>query len=82
MKTMNYQNKIANNWGNIDWKKADSNLADLQYEVLKAYRKGDDNLVLTAQHTLIRSFAARCLAGRKVTSSQGGNTLGDCRKKF
>lgn len=58
---MNYQNKIANNWANIDWKKANSKLADLQYEVLKAHRKGDESLVLTTQHALIRSFAARCL---------------------
>ena len=68
MKTMNYQNKIANNWVNIDWKKADSNLADLQYEVLKAHRKGDENLVLTTQHALIRSFAARC--HKQITTSK------------
>lgn len=76
MKTRNYQNKIANDWNNINWKKAESNLAYLQYEIFKAHRKGDDNLVLTTQHTLIRSFAARCLAVRKVTSNQGGNTPG------
>ena len=71
-----YQNKIATNWNNIDWKKADSDLADLQYNILKAHRKEDSNLVLTTQHALIRSFAARCLAVRKVTSNQGGNTPG------
>ena len=66
-----YQNKIATNWNNIDWKKADSDLADLQYNILKAHRKEDSNLMLTTQHALIRSFAARCLTVRKVTSNQG-----------
>lgn len=65
-----YQNKIATSWNNIDWKKADLDLADLQYKILKAHRKGDYNLVLTTQHALVRSFAARWLVVRKVTSNQ------------
>ena len=71
-----YQNKIATSWNNVDWKKSDLDLADLQYKILKAHRKEDCNLVLTTQHALTRSFAARCLAVRKVTSNQGGNTPG------
>ena len=32
--------------------------------------------MLTLQHALIKSFAARCLAVRKVTSNKGGSTPG------
>ena len=76
MKTRNYQSKIANNWKDINWKKAEVDLAILQYEILKAHRKGDANLVSITQDKLIRSFAARCIAVRKVTSNRGGNTPG------
>ena len=76
MKTRNYQSKIANNWKNINWKKAEADLATLQYEILKAHRKGDAKLVSRTQDTLVRSFAARCIAVRKVTSNRGGNTPG------
>ena len=71
MKTRNYQSKTANNW-----KKAEADLANLQYEILKAHRKRDTNLVSITQDTLIRSFAARCIAVRKVTSNRGGKTPG------
>lgn len=74
--------KIATSWNTINWKKAESDLANLQYEILKAHRKGDCNLVLTTQHMLIKSFAARCLAVRKVTSNQGGKTLGIDEKTY
>lgn len=46
MKTKNYQNKISNDWNNINQKKAELNLAYLQYEILKAHCKGDDNLIV------------------------------------
>lgn len=76
MKTRNYQRLLVNNWNDINWNKAESNLADLQYEILKAYRKEDCNKVSTLQHALIKSFAARCLAVRKVTSNRGGYSPG------
>ena len=37
MKTRNYQRSLVNNWNDINWNKAESNLADLQYEILKAH---------------------------------------------
>ena len=76
METRNYQSKIANNWQNINWKKAEADLANLQYEILKAHRKEDVKLISTAQDTLVRSFAARCIAVRKVTSNRGRKTPG------
>lgn len=76
MKTRNYQRSLVNNWNDIDWNKAESNLADLQYEILKAHRREDWHKVAALQHALVKSFAARCLAVRKVTSNKGGYSPG------
>jgi RNA-directed DNA polymerase len=43
---------------------------------LKAFRTGDTKNVLKAQHALTRSFAARALAVRKVTTNKRKNTYG------
>lgn len=66
----------AQNWSQINWAQAKSALARLQYEVLKAYRSGNVIEIRQAQDKLVRSFSARCLAVRKVTSNQGKNTYG------
>ena len=41
MKTKFYQSSLAKNWNNINWKQAESDLAILQYEILKAHRNED-----------------------------------------
>lgn len=46
MKTRTYQRLLVNNWNNINWNKAESDLADLQYEILKAHRKEDCSKVI------------------------------------
>lgn len=56
MKTRNYQRSLVNNWNDIDWNKAETNLADLQYKILKAHRREDCHKVSTLQHALIKSF--------------------------
>ena len=50
---------IANSWNDIDWVEAQRKLADLQYEILKAYRENDLAKVYKLQQQLVRSFAAR-----------------------
>ena len=68
---------IAKNYYNINWKQANEKLLTLQYEILKAFRAGNKNLVLKKQYELARSFAARgALAIRKITSNKGKNTAG------
>lgn len=67
---------IAKKYENINWKKCYVKLFNLQSEILKAFRTGDKENVLKAQHALVRSFAARALAVRKVTTNKGKNTLG------
>lgn len=62
--------KTAKNYDDIDWQQCRKELLRLQFEVLKAYRTNDKeekfNKIQQAQHSLTRSFAARCLAVRKV----------------
>ena len=67
---------IAKKYENINWKECYVILFNLQSEILKAFKTGDRENVLKAQHALVRSFAARALAVRKVTTNKGKNTLG------
>lgn len=60
---------IATSWTDIDWFRAKSKLLELQYEILKAYREKDLAKVRRAQNNLVKSFAAKSLAVRKVTSN-------------
>ena len=55
MKTRNYQRSIVNNWNDIDWNKAETNLADLQYKILKAHRREDCQKVSTMQSEIATS---------------------------
>ena len=71
-----YQMKIATSWMDINWSEAKSKMLELQYEILKAFREKDLAKVRKAQNNLVRSFAARSLAVRKVTTNQGKITPG------
>ena len=68
--------KIAKNYENINWNQCELELFKLQSEILKAYKAGNIKDVLKAQHALTRSFAARALAVRKVTTNKGNKTYG------
>ncbi|NNE32215.1 MAG: group II intron reverse transcriptase/maturase, partial [Winogradskyella sp.] len=68
--------KYAKKYENINWKRCQLELFRLQSEILKAFRTGNKTNVLKAQHALTRSFAARALAVRKVTTNRGKNTYG------
>jgi RNA-directed DNA polymerase len=68
--------KIAKKYENINWKQCELELFKLQSKILKAFRNGNTKDVLKAQHTLTRSFVARALAVRKVTTNKGKNTYG------
>lgn len=68
--------KNAKNYESINWQQCNVELFKLQSEILKAYKNGVIADVLKAQHELTRSFAARSLAVRKVTTNTGKNTCG------
>lgn len=66
--------KNAKNYESINWQQCNIELFKLQSEILKAYKTRVVADVLKAQHKLTRSFAARALAVRKVTTNKGKNT--------
>lgn len=68
--------KNAKNYESINWQQCHIELFKLQSEILKAYKTGVVADVLKAQHKLTRSFAARALAVRRVTTNKGKNTYG------
>jgi RNA-directed DNA polymerase len=70
------ENMIAKNDYDINWKQANEKLLTLQYEILKVFRAGDKSLVLKKQYELTRSFAARAVAIRKITSNKSQNAAG------
>ncbi len=61
----------------IDWKKCISDLRAKQAEIVRAYRnKSENKKVSRLQKELVRSFAARALAVRKVSTNSGKKTPG------
>lgn len=61
----------------INWKKCISDLRSKQAEIVRAYKyKSENKDVSKLQKELVRSFAARALAVRKVTTNSGRKTSG------
>ncbi|WP_307731690.1 group II intron reverse transcriptase/maturase [Microseira wollei] len=64
-------------WNQINWRKAERLTFKLQKRIYQASERGDVKAVRQLQKTLIRSWSARCIAGRRVTQdNQGKNTAG------
>lgn len=77
MKTMiTTSSKPKRGWQHIDWRKAQARVRQLQLTIVKAYSVKDFTKVSMTQEQLVRSFAARALAIRQVTSNKGGKTPG------
>jgi RNA-directed DNA polymerase len=68
--------KLNRDWHNIDWIEARSTVMKHQVDVLMAYRDSNYELTSKLQHDLVRRFAARALAVRRVTSNAGKATPG------
>jgi len=67
----------AYEWQNIPWKKFERIVYKLQKRIHQASCREDVKLVRRLQKTLTRSFAAKCIAVRKVTQdNRGKNTAG------
>ena len=66
----------AKKWGSIDWKTAQSEVRRLQMRIAKAVKENKWNKVKTLQYLLTRSFYAKLLAVKRVTSNKGKNTPG------
>ncbi|GET42260.1 putative reverse transcriptase [Microseira wollei NIES-4236] len=64
-------------WKDINWRKLERTTFKLQKRIYKASNRGDVKLVRRLQKLLIKSWAARALAVRRVTQdNQGKKTAG------
>jgi len=63
-------------WGKVDWKNARRVVRRLQIRIAKAVLENRWNKVKTLQHLLTRSFHAKLLAIKRVTSNKGKKTPG------
>jgi RNA-directed DNA polymerase len=63
-------------WSELNWQALEGNVLRLQMRIAKAEREGKRGKVRALQRLLTCSFAAKCLAVKRVTSSQGKNTPG------
>lgn len=63
-------------WHEIHWKKCQKNVQRLQARIVEATKVGRWNKVKSLQRILTRSFSAKALATKRVTSSKGKHTPG------
>ena len=69
-------NDDANKWAQIDWDHARREVRRLQVRIAKAVKAGRWNKVKALQYLLTRSFYAKLLAVKRVTSNRGKKTPG------
>lgn len=67
---------VADKYSNIDWIRSNEDLAVRQAKIVEVYRNGDLKKCFELQKELVRSYSARSLAVRKVTTNAGKNTSG------
>lgn len=77
----NSQNEYASEttfskWESINWTSAEKKVRALQARIVKAQQAGKHRKVRSLQWILTRSFAAKALAVKRVTSNSGKNTPG------
>jgi RNA-directed DNA polymerase len=66
----------AQKWKSIDWNYARRQVRRLQVRIAKAVKEGRWNKVKVLQYLLTRSFYAKLLAVKRVTSNKGKHTPG------
>jgi RNA-directed DNA polymerase len=66
----------ATRWHSIDWKQVRRKVRRLQMRIAKAVKENRWNRVRSLQNLLTRSFYARLLAVKRVTSNKGKKTPG------
>jgi RNA-directed DNA polymerase len=63
-------------WPTLNWPKLNKHILRLQMRIAKAEREGKRGRVRALQRLLTCSFAAKCLAVKRVTSNTGSKTPG------
>ena len=66
----------AKKWSSINWKEAQRQVRRLQMRIAKAVKENRWNKAKALQHLLTRSFHAKLLAVKRVTSNKGKKTPG------
>lgn len=67
---------VAATYKDINWRLCTHNLLELQAEIVLAYRNKKYNLMYQKQKELIRSFSARALSVKKISSYTGNEIPG------
>ncbi|WP_216848971.1 group II intron reverse transcriptase/maturase [Pedobacter sp. L105] len=65
-----------NNWNSIDWKSSILLVRKLQMRIARWAKQGNHRKVKALQWLLSHSFAAKCLAVKKITQNKGHRTAG------
>ena len=68
--------ELDHQWKNIDWKRAEETVNNLQSRIASAAKEGNWSKVSKLSRLLTRSFYARILAVRKVSTNKGSKTPG------
>jgi len=63
-------------WKGINWADCHKAVRNIQLAIVTEYKLGNFSEVRRLQEKLVRSFAARALAVRKIQSNRGGRTAG------
>ena len=66
----------AHSWHTIDWYSIECQVRGLQVRIAKATKQQQWRKAKALQRMLVRSFAAKCLAVRRVTENRGKRTAG------
>ena len=69
-------NTDSQHWDRIDWTQCEKRVRKLQMRIAKAFREGKVAKAKYLQRLLTRSYAAKCLAVKRVTGNRGKNTPG------
>jgi RNA-directed DNA polymerase len=67
---------LGNRWKTIDWMKVEEEVKRLQIRIAEAANRDKNNKVKYLQRILTRSYSARLLAVKRVSSSRGSSTPG------
>lgn len=66
----------ASSWDQIDWPRCERYVERLQSRIVKAVQENRFRQVRSLQRLVVRSFAAKALAVKRVTSNRGKRTAG------
>ncbi len=62
-----------NEWKAIPWRKLERKVFKLQKRIYRASQRGDVKIVRRLQKMLMKSWAAKCLAVRRVSQDNQGS---------